>query len=339
MIAYHRSMRWQVITPFLRTTNQQWMTDDIPNHQFNVIPARYQHDRFRRKASTRDWLDFHIQSLQALAQSRRTDGFLTSFPPLATTTATLKRLSRAQGPLVAWTFNMGNLYGGLRHFLAAKALTAVDYFAVHSRREVLAYSQWLKIPPERFHYVPMGRELIVPWLEEDFERPFIVAMGTANRDWSTLLPALAALDYPAIIVTQKEKLAGLNIPPKVTIQSSLSLQQCHELSQRARINVVPVDNPDTASGQVTLVDAMMFGRATIATHCMGSEDYMSDGETGLLVPPKDVGALCTALEQLWNDPPLRERIGKSALCYAQNHLSKTAETTKLQEVLDSFESN
>jgi glycosyltransferase involved in cell wall biosynthesis len=41
-------------------------------------------------------------------------------------------------------------------------------------------------------------------------------------------------------------------------------------------------------------------------------ELVSDGETGLLVPPRDAAALRQAVKRLLRDPELRERLGNSA---------------------------
>jgi glycosyltransferase involved in cell wall biosynthesis len=82
--------------------------------------------------------------------------------------------------------------------------------------------------------------------------------------------------------------------------------------QRARINVVPVANQTTASGQVTMLDAMMFGRAVIITSCPASVDYVTDGVDAMLVRHGDQADLKAAIERLWSDQGLRESIGVAA---------------------------
>ena len=63
---------------------------------------------------------------------------------------------------------------------------------------------------------------------------------------------------------------------------------------------------------VTCAEAMAHGRAVVATAVGGLPDMVVDGETGLLVPPGDRGALRAAIERLLADQDLRRRLGASA---------------------------
>ena len=56
-------------------------------------------------------------------------------------------------------------------------------------------------------------------------------------------------------------------------------------------------------------EAMAHGRAVVASDVGGLRDLVVDGETGLLVPPRDVAALRAALERLLGDAELRRRLG------------------------------
>jgi glycosyltransferase involved in cell wall biosynthesis len=59
-------------------------------------------------------------------------------------------------------------------------------------------------------------------------------------------------------------------------------------------------------------EAMAYGRPVVAGAVGGLLDLVADGETGLLVPPRDVSALRGALERLLGDPELRHRMGEAA---------------------------
>lgn len=61
-----------------------------------------------------------------------------------------------------------------------------------------------------------------------------------------------------------------------------------------------------------LVEAMALGTPCVATPVTGIPEVVLDGETGLLVPERDAGALATALGRLLDDAALRVRIAAAA---------------------------
>jgi glycosyltransferase involved in cell wall biosynthesis len=72
---------------------------------------------------------------------------------------------------------------------------------------------------------------------------------------------------------------------------------------------------------VSCLEAMAHGRPVVATGVGGLRDLVVDGETGLLVPPRDPAALRAALERLLADPALRRRLGSGGRRRAQEHFS------------------
>jgi glycosyltransferase involved in cell wall biosynthesis len=76
-------------------------------------------------------------------------------------------------------------------------------------------------------------------------------------------------------------------------------------------------------------EAMAYGRPVVATAVGGLPDAITDGETGLLVPPRDPEALRAAIERLLNDRELRVRLGAAAREHAERELSWTRATAAL----------
>ncbi|MCF3946091.1 glycosyltransferase family 4 protein [Acidiphilium sp. AL] len=66
-----------------------------------------------------------------------------------------------------------------------------------------------------------------------------------------------------------------------------------------------------------LLEAMASGLPCVATDVTGCRDAVIDGETGLLVPPRDARALAEALARLIGDASLRARLGAAGRARAQ----------------------
>jgi len=62
----------------------------------------------------------------------------------------------------------------------------------------------------------------------------------------------------------------------------------------------------------SLLDAMDYGVAVVASRVGGIPDLVHDGQTGLLVPPGDAQALAQALLRLYRDPALRQTLAAGA---------------------------
>ena len=62
---------------------------------------------------------------------------------------------------------------------------------------------------------------------------------------------------------------------------------------------------------LVVLEAMAQGRPVVATPVGGTPELVADGETGLLVPPRDPRALADALTRILRDPELRRRMGEA----------------------------
>ena len=63
---------------------------------------------------------------------------------------------------------------------------------------------------------------------------------------------------------------------------------------------------------LVLIEAAALGKPIVATAVEGTREIVTDGETGLLVPPADPAALAAAVNRLLDDPALATRLGARA---------------------------
>jgi glycosyltransferase involved in cell wall biosynthesis len=334
-----KSMHWTVVAPFnAKRTNSDWLAPYVPGerHQFYFIPRPGGDVNWHNKSSAvtgkQEWSQFWQQTNEALQV--RQGGIVTVLPQLAATVGVRQRFARKRFPVVAWWFNVGVCYSGVKALLAQNTLKDINRFIVHTRCEGDMYSEWLGLPRERFEFVPLQVREIPITYQEDTSHPFIFSTGSACRDYPTLFEAAKKLNLRTVVVSGPRSLEGLTIPPQVEAPFHLKKPDILRLGQEARINVIPMTKEGPTAGTVTIVEAMRMGRAVIATRRSGIEDYIKDGETGILVEPGSVDDLVQAIDKLWNDKELREKIGKQAYLYAAENFSDQAAGASLGRILD-----
>ena len=62
---------------------------------------------------------------------------------------------------------------------------------------------------------------------------------------------------------------------------------------------------------VSILEAMACAKPVVATHHKGCEDAVVDGETGYLVPVREIEPLAAKIVALLDDPALRARMGQA----------------------------
>jgi glycosyltransferase involved in cell wall biosynthesis len=96
----------------------------------------------------------------------------------------------------------------------------------------------------------------------------------------------------------------------------------HEELQRLYARAAVVACPSRREGfGVACLEAMAHGRPVVATNVGGLRDLVVDGETGLLVSPRDPQALRAALKRLLADSELRHRLGMAGRDRARERFS------------------
>ncbi len=335
-------MHWTVVAPFNKTrTDSDWLSPLVPggHHEFLFIPRPGKEVSWHTKkvpvTTCQEWLDFWQQSSEAL--QKRQGGIVTVFPQLAAAVGLQKQLQGGKRfPLVAWWFNT-QLYGGAKGQLARASLQSVDRFIVHNRCEAKSYSNWLGIPQDRFEFVPLQTTEFPRTCSEEVDDPFIFATGSGHRDYYTFFEAIQQLNLKAIVTPGRKAVEGLIIPKQVDLQFDVTREDLENLPQKARIHVIPMDTKGVVAGTSTIVGAMRRGDVIIATRRSGVEDYITEGETGLLVEPHSVQDMARAIDQVWNDAALRDRLSKAAYQFALENCSNESAGKHLGRILDQFE--
>lgn len=158
----------------------------------------------------------------------------------------------------------------------------------------------------------------------------ILSVGTLHphKGFAPLLDALALLagegrDFRCTIVgggpleaEMRGRVARAGLAGRVTLTGALAQRDVLPLYALASIFVL-MAQPEWHWGVPNvIVEALASGNAVVTTRFGSVEELVRDGETGLLVPPRDPRALATAISRLADDEALRSRLataGRAAI--------------------------
>lgn len=179
-------------------------------------------------------------------------------------------------------------------------------------------------PSRGRHILALGR----PSPEKGYE-PLIEAMSHIKGPAS--LEIVGGGDY---LQDLRRKAEGVPHRHAVQFTEWVPREALQETYGRARVVAFPSIAPETFG--IVGIEAMAHGLPVVGFDVGGVSDWLTDGETGALVPRKDIPALAEALDRYLSDPELaiqhgqagRERVRQSFL--PEHHFSRLSEV--LEEV-------
>ncbi len=124
-----------------------------------------------------------------------------------------------------------------------------------------------------------------------------------DLDWTAFLAGNGETDQVQKAVTD----AGLD--DKVTVEAWIDHDEIGAWLNRSTIFTLP---SYTEAMSISLLEAMSYGLACVATPVGAHEEVIRDTENGLLVTAGDVDSLAGALRALISDPAMADRLGRQA---------------------------
>lgn len=170
-------------------------------------------------------------------------------------------------------------------------------YCVLSRAEVEAFPRTWRVDPARVVFTPFHHTLE----PEELERPTapgtgVFAGGDSMRDYEPLLEAARGLDAQVTLATGVPQVTARRDLPANVRAGRVPHEQFVRLLRESAVVVVPLaPGIERSAGQQTYLNAMALRRTVIVTDGPGVRDYVEDGVTGFVVPPRDPAALAAAL--------------------------------------------
>ena len=315
-------------------SGDRWLWNYLPsnNDELDFVIATGAVDRFKKWGKLFTYYPAFIRSgLQALAKTRKTqyDLVVAWGGQNGFSYALLRSIfGQKHPPLIILSFN---LQGILSHFLglARFGMRSVSRVVVFTPSEVEQYQSLLKLAPGTVSYSPHGWFDPMRWYvpkenhESNFPNQnenFILASGRSYRDYGILARAVEGTDVCVKVSSRPFNLAGITLPQNMESMGWLDYRVLLDYLYGSSFYVVPLQTISFAGGDSSLLHAMSFGKAVVATRAPSTETYIEHGQTGLLVEPGNVEDMRQAILHLWQNPDEALRMGKEARRrFEENH--------------------
>jgi mannosyltransferase len=139
---------------------------------------------------------------------------------------------------------------------------------------------------------------------------------------------IGPIDDQAFAAALKGKIEAAGLRERVRILGELAIEDVPVWYRRILIYAF---TSRVEGFGLTLLEAMASGNALVAARAGAADKVVADGESGVLVPPGDAGALVRALEPLMHDPRRAAEMGARARAHAVEKFSADAEAKRIAE--------
>ena len=181
----------------------------------------------------------------------------------------------------------------------------IDCYTCVANVECENYSRIFHLPKQKFEYVQWGLADFSSEYKIGNEG-YVFSAGRSNRDWPFIFAALGNTQYKGIMVCSEGNYRGKY--SNLEVVSNISDEEYYNILSQAHCVVISIKDCSISAGQITLIQAMQFGKPVILTQSDGlTNDYVLNEENGLIVP-KDKRALNATIDRIFKDKKLYRKL-------------------------------
>ena len=218
----------------------------------------------------------------------------------------------------------------IRHALTCSdAVTAVSESLKDETRRVLDFDGSIEVIHNFFAPRPPRRSRDEVRRELGLEKEVVVVHSSnlrAGKRIDLLLETVARIrphDAFKLLILAGEPFAPftehvrrLGLTDRVIVR-----EKVNDIEDYLQVADVGLFTSETESFCLSILEAMCFGCPSVSTRVGGIPELVEDGESGLLVPSGDVGALAGALQALIDDETRRRALGRAAQARARERFA------------------
>jgi glycosyltransferase involved in cell wall biosynthesis len=290
-------------------------------HDYRILGAdlRFKY-RTKVEKALRLWSGYIMMGFKTYLKRNNYDAILSWQWVIGLWYAIFLQLFLSRGPKLIlmgffYTKRKNMIYSWARYFIIKFALNAVDYVFCYSNSEAQYYNNYFKYSYKKFlfahlsvntHRQDIKTALSIP------EEEYIFSSGSSNRDYQTLFRAVKDMNQKVLVVAKSFNLDKLLVPENVEVKFDIYGHTYRQLLWKSKFVVVSLDDVEVSSGQMVLLDAMLYGKVIIITDTPTTRDYVVHMENGILFKPHDHLDLKKKIEFILNNSDKRKEISKNA---------------------------
>lgn len=212
----------------------------------------------------------------------------------------------------------GKLYKWLINYVVTSKY--VDSFTSVASIQCEKFAKEFNVPKDKFEFIPWGITDLAPSYKKLIkkESPYFFCAGRSNRDWDIVFKSFGNTDIPCKFIYSDK--SYLDKYRNIEIRSNVPDEEYFDLSINSYCVIISIDNCNLAGGEITIINAMQFGKPVILIQDNPHNDYVFEGITGFVVP-KNKKEILEIANKLINDHELRDVLAHNARKYYEDRFS------------------
>lgn len=174
----------------------------------------------------------------------------------------------------------------------------VDFkIVVFSKPEIKLYTEAFGLSANHFIYVPYGEWNKDKKLLKSDDKGYFFSGGYANRDFVTLAKLFQNKPWKLIIAASRQNedfvkyTQTVKLSENITVHWDIPTDQFNRLLCESHAVIMLMKYNTGASGQIVILSALEYRKLVIASYTDVVDEYIKDGETGIILQDKDAASM------------------------------------------------